>query len=78
MVVLDIENEIFTMHKTALVKPIIIPIYSFHRASVVLLINKKIFAKYFHFLDIFFSDSMAELPKYTRINDYCINPLEDK
>ena len=57
----------------ALVKPTIIPINLFCEAQVALLTSTEISAKYFNFLDAFFSNSAAELLKYTEIHDHFIN-----
>ena len=37
-----------------------------------------ILAEYSNFSNVFFSDSTAELPEYTRINDHSINLLNNK
>ena len=61
---LNKDNKIFVMHVSALAKPTIMPIYPFCQAQVASLTTKKtgIPAKYFHFYNVFSSDSVAELP----------------
>ena len=78
MAVLDIDDKTFVVHIAILVELIIIPIYLFYKTSVALLISIKISIKYFNFLNFFSSDSVVNLPKYIRMNDYSINLLEDK
>ena len=69
---------IFMVFVVALVKAKIMSIYSFYKAQITLLINIAIFIKYTNFLDNFSLDSIRKLPKYTRMNNYFINPLDDK
>ena len=68
------------MYVAALVEPTTMLIYSFYQVPVVLLINEKIgiLAEYSDFSNVFSSNSAAELPEYTRINDHPINLLDDK
>ena len=74
-VTLDVNNETF-MHVAALVEQTIIPIHFFCKIQVILLPNIEILAEYSNFLDVFSLDSMADLLKYTKTNDYPINLLE--
>ena len=64
----------------ALAKPTTIPIYSSYQAQVATLMSEEIgiHAEYSNFSNILSSDSAAELPKHTRINDYSINLLDNK
>ena len=75
---LNADSRIFIVYLASLAKPTIIPIYSFYKAQVALLISAKIYTKYFDFLNIFSSDSAAKLSEYTGINNYSINLLKDK
>ena len=76
--ILDADNKTFVLHITALAKLRIMLIYYFCEALVTLLISTKFFAEYSNFLDIFSSNSAAELLKNIRINDHPITLLEDK
>ena len=53
---LDANNKMFVIHIAALVKPTIMLIYPIYEAQIASLISTKIFAKYFDFSDISFSD----------------------
>ena len=53
-------------------------IYLFCKTQIVFLINTVIFAKYFNFLNIFFSNSAIILLEYVKINDHPINLLDHK
>ena len=77
---LSVDNETFMMHVVALAEPSTMPIYSFCQAQVAAPMSKKtgIPAEYSDFSNVFSSDSPAELPEYTGINDHPINLLDDK
>ena len=77
---LNVEDETFVLHVAALVELTTMPIYSSRQAQVVLLTSKKtgILAKYSNFSNVFSSDSAAELPEQTGINNHSINLLDDK
>lgn len=77
-VLLDGNDEIFMVYVVALKEPTIIPIQSFYKVQVTWLTSTKTFLKYSNFSDIFFLDSVIELLKYTRINNYLINLLNAK
>ena len=55
-------------------------IHPSYQGQVALLTSDKteILTEYSNFSNNFSSDSMVELPEYTRINDYCINLLNNK
>ena len=76
--VLDANNNFFMVYIVALEEPIIILIYLSFKIQVILLTSIEIFNNYFDFLKIFCSYSTIELPKYTRINNYFINLLDNK
>ena len=76
--VLDVNNNFFMVYIVALEEPIIILIYLSFKIQVILLTSIEIFNNYFDFLKIFCSYSTIELPKYTRINNYLINLLDNK
>ena len=77
---LNIDNKIFLVYVAALAKPTIIPIHLSHQAQVAVLTSKetRIPAEYSDFSDLFSSDSVAELPKHTGINNHPINLLDNK
>ena len=75
---LDINDKTFVIYIIALAKPTIMLIYPSYESQVTLLTNTEISTKYFDFLDLFFSDSKAELPEYIGTNNYLINLLKDK
>ena len=56
------------------------PNHLFCQAQMASLTSEKteIPAEYFNFSNVFSSDSAAELPEYTKINDYSINLLNNK
>ena len=68
------------MHIAALAEPTTMPIHLFCQAQIIALMSEKIgiLAKYSNFSNVFFSDSAAELPEYTGINDHLINLLDNK
>ena len=77
---LNTDNETFVIYVVALGKPTTMPIQPFHQAHVALLTSEEIGipAEYSDFSDIFPSDSVAELLKYTGINNHPINLLDNK
>ena len=77
-IILDINNKNFMLYIAVLAKLTIILIYFSYKVLVVLLINVEIFTKYFNIFDIFSSNSKVELLKYTKINNYFINLLNNK
>ena len=79
-VALNADNEIFVMHLAALVEPTTMPIHPFYQAQVIVLMSKEngIPTEYFDFSNVFSSDSTAELPEHTGINDHPINLLHNK
>ena len=80
LAVLILDNEIFVMHVAALAKPIIMLIHPSCQAQIALLKSEKIGipVEYSYFSNVFFSDSVAELLEWTKINDHPINLLDDK
>ena len=74
------DDEIFVVHVAALAKPIIMPIHPSRQAQVTTLRSEKtgICIEYSNFFNVFSSDSMAELPKHTGINNHPIDLLDDK
>ena len=77
---LNADDETFVVHVAALAEPTTMPIYPSRQAQVAALISEKtgIPAEYSDFSDVFSSDSAAELPEHTGINDHSINLLDDK
>ena len=77
---LNEDNKIFVIYIAALVELITMLIYSFHQAQIALLTSEetRISAEYSNFSNVFFSDSAAELPEYTGINNHLINVLDNK
>ena len=77
---LNADNETFVIHVVALSKPTIMPIYLSCLAQVAVLTSEEtgIPTKYSDFSNVFSSDSAAELPEHTGINDHPINLLDDK
>ena len=80
MAALNADNETFVMHVAALAEPTTMPIYLSCQAQVAALISEKtgIPTEYSDFSNVFSSDSAAELPEHTEINDQPINLLNDK
>ena len=74
------DNETFMVYVAVLAESTIMLIHPFCQAQVSMLTSEEIGipAKYSEFPNVFSSDSAAELPEYTRINDYPINLLDDK
>ena len=77
---LDVDSKTFVIHIVALVEPTTMPIYFSRQAQVTALTSKKtgIPAKYSNFSNVFSSDSAAELPQHTGINDHYIDLLDNK
>ena len=78
IIVLDVDSKTFMLSIVALTVPTIMPIFHFRIVPVASLISMEIFAKYSNFLDIFFSDSIAELPKHIKMNNNSIDLLKEK
>ena len=78
--ILKADDKIFVVHVAALTEAMTIPIYPFCQAQVAALSSEEtgILAEYSDFSNIFSSDSTAELPEHTRINNHPINLLNDK
>ena len=74
------DSKIFVVHVMALIKPTTMPIYSSYQVQVAVLISQEtgIPTEYSDFFEVFSSDSMAQLAKYTRINNHSIDLLDDK
>ena len=79
-VALNANNKTFVVHIASLVEPTPMPIHNFCQAQVAVLTSEKtgIPAEYSDISNVFSSDSAAELPEHTRINDHSINLLDDK
>ena len=77
---LSADNEISMVHIAALAEQITMPIHSSYQAKVVSQTSKKtgISAEYSNFSDVFSSNSVVELPEYTKINNHLINLLDNK
>ena len=77
---LSADNEICVVHIVALAEQITMPIHASRQAKVALQTSKKtgISAEYFNFSDVFSSNSVVELPEYTKINNHFINLLDNK
>ena len=77
---LNADDETFVVHVAALAEPTTMPIHPSRQAQVAALTSEEtgIPAEYSDFSDVFSSDSAAELPEHTRINDYPIDLLDDK
>ena len=78
--VLNTNDKIFMMHIVALAKLTSMPIHSFCQVQVALLTSKETrdLVEYSNFSNIFSSNSAAELPDYTRINNHLINLQDNK
>ena len=76
---LNADEKIFA-NVVALAKSTTIPIYSSCQTKVTALKSEetRIPAEYSDFSSVFSSNSTAELPEYTKINDYSINLLDNK
>ena len=77
---LNADDKIFVVHVAALAKPTTMPIHPSCQAQVAALMSKEtgIPAEYSDFFNVFSSDSAAELPEHTGINDHSIDLLDDK
>lgn len=77
---MNINEKIFIIYITILVKPIIMLINLFCQALVALLTSKKtrILNKYSDFFDIFSLDFAIKLLEYTGINNHSIDLLNNK
>ena len=80
ILVLNEDNENFVIYIAALTKLITMLIYPFYQAQIALLTSKKIgiSIEYSDILNVLFSNSAMELPKYTRINNHFINLLDNR
>ena len=78
--VLNADDETFVVHVAALAEPTTMPIHPSCQAQVAALTSKetRIPAEYSDFSNVFSSDSAAELPEHTGINNHPINLLDDK
>ena len=77
---LNADDETFVVHVAALAEPTTMPIHPSCQAQVAALTSEEtgIPAEYSDFSNVFSSDSAAELPEHTGINDHPINLLDDK
>ena len=77
---LNADDETFVVHVAALAEPTTMPIHPSRQAQVAALTSEEtgIPAEYSDFSDVFSSDSVAELPEHTGINDHPIDLLDDK
>ena len=77
---LNIAKKTFIVHIAALAESTTMPIYPSCQVQVAALTSEGagISAEYFDFSNVFSSDSTAELPKYTGINDHPIDLLDNK
>ena len=77
---LNADNESFVTHIAVLIEPTTIPIHLFSQAQVTMITSEEtgILTEYSKFSDVFSSNSAAELPKHTEINDHLINLLDNK
>lgn len=80
VIVLDPENEIFVVYVVSFI--ISCDVYPSGRIQIVSLkINKDlitVFLEYFDFADVFSPELIAELPEYTKINNYAIGLINSK
>ena len=78
--VLNADDEIFMVYVAVLVEPTSMPIHLSRQTQVAVLTSEEtgIPAEYSDFSNVFSSDSAAELPEYTRINNHPIDLLDDK
>ena len=78
--VLNTDDETFVMHVAAPAKPTTIPIHSSCQVQVTALTSEKtgIPTEYSDFSNVFSSESAAELPEYTGINNHPIDLLDNK
>ena len=77
---LNVDNKAFVIFIAALAERRTIPIYFSYQAQVAMLTNKEIgiLVEYSNFSNVFSSNSAAELPEHTKINNHPINLLDDK
>ena len=77
---LNADNETSIIHVSALAEPTTMPIYSSCQAQVAVLTSEEteIPTEYSNFSNFFSSNSTAELPEDTGINDHPIDLLDDK
>ena len=77
---LNADNKTFVVHVAALAEPMTMPIHPSYQAQVAALMSEEtgIPAKYSDFSDVCSSDTAAELPEHTGINDHPINLLDNK
>ena len=77
---LNADDETFMVYVAALAEPTTMPIHPSCQTQVAALTSEEtgIPAKYSDFSNVFSSDSAAELPEHTGINDHPINLLDDK
>ena len=77
---LNTDDETFVVHVATLAEPTTMPIHPSRQVQVAALTSEEtgIPTEYSDFSDVFSSDSAAELPKHTRINDHPINLLDNK
>ena len=77
---LNADDETFVVYITALAEPTTMLIHLSCQAQVAALTSKetRIPTEYSDISDVFSSDSVAELPEHTGINDYPINLQDDK
>ena len=77
---LNADDETFVVHVAALAEPTTMPIHPSRQAQVAALTSEEtgIPAEYSDFSNVFSSDSAAELPEHTGINDHPINLLDNK
>ena len=77
---LNADDETFVVHVAALAEPTTMPIHPSCQAQVAALTSEEtgIPAEYSDFSNVFSSDSAAELPEHTGINDLPIDLLDDK
>ena len=77
---LNADDKTFVVHVAALVEPTTMPIHPSCQAKVAALTSEetRIPAEYSNFSNVFSSDSAAELPEHTGINDHPIDLLDNK
>ena len=77
---LNVNDETFMVHIVALAEPTTMPIHPSCHVQIAALTSEETGnpTEYSDFSDIFSSDSAAELPEHTGINDYSIDLLDDK
>lgn len=78
IILLKVDNKNLVIHITILLILIMMLIHSNSMTLIALLINTKIFTKYFYLFHVFFLDLIAELSKHIRINNYYTNIFDNK